>query len=214
MRPIKLKASSSTKERILLAAQEEFALLGFAGATTRGIARRAKVNNSTLHYHWNTKEELYTAVFKHLHQEILRGFKASMKEFGDYDFAIPEARRLVIARLIEILMDFMQTHPHLPRLFAQRWLQEESYRVAVEKEFLSSLMTQATQALEFLRAKGWVRPIDPELFILTMDRIIFGYFIGLNSQNQFLGGNIMDDGIRTRIHKHLLSLFLSYLGWE
>jgi len=54
--------SVSTRERILEAASTEFAERGFAGATTRGIATRAGVNEVTLFRHFGNKQELFAAV--------------------------------------------------------------------------------------------------------------------------------------------------------
>ena len=60
------EAPSSTKARILGAAEEVFAAKGFEGASTREIAAAAGVNISSLHYHWESKETLYFAVFENI----------------------------------------------------------------------------------------------------------------------------------------------------
>jgi TetR/AcrR family transcriptional regulator len=51
-----------TQERILAAAQKEFAAHGFAGARTDAIARRARVNERMIFYCFDSKEGLYRAV--------------------------------------------------------------------------------------------------------------------------------------------------------
>lgn len=48
---------------ILAAAEKQFALRGFAGATMRGIAQEAGVGVSLVVYHFETKERLYESVF-------------------------------------------------------------------------------------------------------------------------------------------------------
>jgi AcrR family transcriptional regulator len=55
-----------TAARILDAAEAEFAALGFGAASTREIARRARVPFGALHYHWGSKRQLWQAVFKRL----------------------------------------------------------------------------------------------------------------------------------------------------
>jgi len=57
---------SSTPARILDAAEEVFAEKGFAAASTREIARRARVPFGALHYHWGSKAELREAVMARL----------------------------------------------------------------------------------------------------------------------------------------------------
>jgi TetR/AcrR family transcriptional regulator len=51
-----------TRERIMAAAQKEFAASGFAGARTDAIARRARVNERMIFYCFDSKEGLYRAV--------------------------------------------------------------------------------------------------------------------------------------------------------
>jgi AcrR family transcriptional regulator len=53
-----------TRERIMAAAQKEFAEHGFAGARTDAIARRARVNERMIFYCFHSKEGLYRAVLK------------------------------------------------------------------------------------------------------------------------------------------------------
>ncbi len=53
---------SSSKERILAAAREEFASSGFSGARVQRIAGRAGVNKQLLYYYFGSKELLYRAV--------------------------------------------------------------------------------------------------------------------------------------------------------
>jgi TetR/AcrR family transcriptional regulator len=55
---------SRTRERIMAAAQKEFAAGGFAGARTDAIARRARVNERMIFYCFDSKEGLYRAVLK------------------------------------------------------------------------------------------------------------------------------------------------------
>jgi TetR/AcrR family transcriptional regulator len=51
-----------TRERIMAAAQKEFAASGFAGARTDAIARRARVNERMIFYCFGSKEKLYRTV--------------------------------------------------------------------------------------------------------------------------------------------------------
>src|SRR5215470_15031137 len=56
----------ATKDRILQVAEELFAQKGYEGTRTRDIAAQVGINISTLHFHWKSKEELYTAVYQNL----------------------------------------------------------------------------------------------------------------------------------------------------
>ena len=55
-------STAETRRRILAAAAAEFGEKGFAGATTRGIAGRAGVNEVTLFRHFGSKRELLNGI--------------------------------------------------------------------------------------------------------------------------------------------------------
>src|SRR5512138_2219156 len=54
----------STKDRILGAAEELFALHGFAGTSLRQVTSRADVNIAAVNYHFGSKENLVNEVFR------------------------------------------------------------------------------------------------------------------------------------------------------
>jgi TetR/AcrR family transcriptional regulator len=60
---------SRSRGRILAAATKEFAAKGFAGARTRAIARRARLNEQMIFHCFGSKEGLYQSV---LHEELGR----------------------------------------------------------------------------------------------------------------------------------------------
>lgn len=57
-------SQEETRWRLLQAATEVFAEVGYRAATTRGIARRAEVNLASIHYHFGDKAALYREVFR------------------------------------------------------------------------------------------------------------------------------------------------------
>lgn len=54
----------STKERILGAAEELFALHGFSGTSLRQVTARADVNIAAVNYHFGSKDNLVNEVFR------------------------------------------------------------------------------------------------------------------------------------------------------
>jgi TetR/AcrR family transcriptional regulator, regulator of cefoperazone and chloramphenicol sensitivity len=57
-------AQEETRWRLLQAATEVFAEVGYHAATTREICRRAEVNLASIHYYFGDKAELYREVFR------------------------------------------------------------------------------------------------------------------------------------------------------
>lgn len=62
----------STKDRILGAAEELFALHGFGGTSLRQVTSRADVNIAAVNYHFGSKENLINEVFRRRMDEMSR----------------------------------------------------------------------------------------------------------------------------------------------
>lgn len=57
-------AKQDTSDRIVLAAEVEFAERGFEGAGMKAISQRADVSQALLHYHFGNKDQLYSEVVR------------------------------------------------------------------------------------------------------------------------------------------------------
>ena len=62
-KPGRPKKDGGLKERILDEAELAFAKTGFAGTSTRDIAKQADVNQGLIRYYFESKEQLYKDVF-------------------------------------------------------------------------------------------------------------------------------------------------------
>src|SRR6202163_5068376 len=98
----------STARRIVAAAEDIFAEQGLAGARMDEIARAAKVNKALLYYYFRSKEELFRFVLEALLSQLRAGVRA--QSVGQ----VPPSKRL--AGVIDNFFDFVQRHPHYPRL--------------------------------------------------------------------------------------------------
>lgn len=92
-----------TKHLIFLAAKKEFAEKGFGGARIGSIARRAGVRQSLIHYHFGSKEQLYTNILENLagifEQKVLDEFMTRN------NLTAPEKLYMAVYHLINIHLD-------------------------------------------------------------------------------------------------------------
>lgn len=69
--PTKAEQSTTTRNRIIAAAQAIYTKDGYADASLADIVKRAKVTTGAIYHHFGGKKELFTAVAEHLEQVIL-----------------------------------------------------------------------------------------------------------------------------------------------
>jgi TetR/AcrR family transcriptional regulator len=102
------KNKLQTRERILLAAQEEFAARGYSGARMETIAQGAAINKAMLFYYFASKDNLYRTVLSSVFSEI----------FGEIGRFVSQqlTPELFLEKFPEIYIRFIARHPDLPRI--------------------------------------------------------------------------------------------------
>ena len=128
-------ANAGTRERLLEAAGEVFAEVGFRAATVRDICALAGANVAAVNYHFREKEGLYAEALRHAHCQVAAGY---VQQFSALDAAPPEAR------LTAYVSSFMLS------LFDDR-------RPAWHAKLLAREMIEPTRTLDELVENG-IRP--------------------------------------------------------
>jgi AcrR family transcriptional regulator len=201
------EAPSSTKARILAAAEEVFATKGFAGASTREIAAAAGVNISSLHYHWESKETLYVAVFQNIYDRILELVRTSIPDDGP----ARAGGRSVIDQAMGRLFDFFADHPNVPKLMVRRLLEsgenqlEIEHNIAVPAWRLFSAWTH-----DFSGQK--LRDPDAQIFMLTVHSVLLLFLLDSQQYISLLGDSARSPELRPRIRKYIIKLVHRLLG--
>jgi len=80
---MKKKETKSSEAKVIAAAIEEFAALGYAGARVDTIAEKAKVNKAMIYYHFKSKEQLYERILKDLTDNIFSQIQEAAVGEGD-----------------------------------------------------------------------------------------------------------------------------------
>jgi len=170
--PAKSSAGTSSRSAILKAATEEFALKGYAGARTDGIAHAAGVKHTLLFYHFKRKEQLYGAVLETVFSDWAERVSRALEER-----ATPMQRLLVF---INAYFDFVAEFPFAPRLVQQEQLRQRT----VGSEHLHRLAERYIRPvhgklLELLRegiSSGEFRDLDIEHCVHSLSALIIFYF--------------------------------------
>jgi AcrR family transcriptional regulator len=189
-----------TAAKILDAAEHAFAEHGYAGTSTREIARRAGVPFGALHYHWGSKKQLWEAVFRRLadrtRDTIIRNF-APGRTLGE-----------VLDNLVDAFLDFFAAHRTVVRL---------CYRASLESPELHREIHAMFAELEglgrdILRRLAPDLRIDAEVTSFVVTNAFIASIVDEPSQDAFLGGSIFThahsrDRLRRELKRLARSLF-------
>jgi AcrR family transcriptional regulator len=203
------EAPSSTKARILTAAEEIFAARGFEGASTREIAALAGVNISSLHYHWESKETLYFAVFENIYDQIVELVQASIPGSS------PDrpASRSVIDEAMGRLFDFFADHPNVPKLFVRRMLEADANTSEIERDILVPAWRRfGSWTYDYGRLRG--DHGDAQLFMLTVHSVLLLFLLDSQPFAALLGGSVRAPGLRERVRSHVIRLVHTLMNLE
>ena len=191
------EAPSSTKARILTAAEEVFAAKGFEGASTREIAAAAGVNISSLHYHWESKETLYFAVFENIYDRIVDLLRTAISA------AEQPASRQVVDDSMGLLFDFFADHPNIPKLMVRRLLETTEGTSEIERDILLPAWRRfATWTYDLSK----VDQIDAPIFMLTVHSVLLLFMLDSQQFASLLGGSVRSDGLRARLRPYIINL--------
>jgi AcrR family transcriptional regulator len=195
------EAPGSTKARILAAAEAVFAEKGFQGASTREIAGHAAVNISSLHYHWESKETLYFAVFRNIYDRIVDLLRNTLAPL----LTRHEKRDQAIEVTMRGLFDFFADNPNVPKLLMRRIVENEEIDVGIERDILAPAWTVFSQWLGDL---GRRPPSDDEsrLFMLSVHSVLLVYLLDSRSYQSLLGGSVRTGPLRERVRRHVTQL--------
>ena len=191
----------STEEKILTAAKNEFAALGYAGSRVDSIAEKARVNKAMIYYHFKSKEVLYERILKDLTSNIFRQIQEAAIEEGD-----PlEVLYSVISRYITILNLF-------DREFFQIMLREiasggKHFRKIAIPNLVVPVFSLIGPLINSAMANGKMRELNPQYtFLQIIGSIVFFNVIRIPMQDSELEKIIFKEGYLEEFKENLFKV--------
>ena len=168
-----------TAARILDAAEEVFAQQGYGAASTREMARRARVPFGAVHYHWGSKQELWEGVFRRLTdrtRETLARNVVAGKTAGE-----------TMDNLVDAFMDLLIARPETIRLLLRIRL-EPPERLTPALQAMSRQLNDL--GLAILREHISDASFDGGAAILVISSAFIGALADVAAQQEVLGGDV------------------------
>ena len=175
-----MKKSDLTKERILNAAEMEFAEKGLYGARIDEIALKANANKRMIYSYFGNKEELYTIVLDKVYKELgTAEEKLLSQELSPAD---------AIENTIYMYFEFLYSHPNFVKLVMWENLNEAKY---IELSEVPIIKDTAFKMLKNIIKKGMVEgafksEIDIDEIAFSLNMFCFSYFSNIHTMSRLM----------------------------
>jgi len=161
-----------TKRVILEAAEAEFLSKGYGNTKMMAIAKRAGVSHSMLHYHFQTKENLFQMIFR----EKVQMFSQIFEVITEQNLPFTET----IRRFIECQFDLVAQNSRLP-LFVMNEIMSDKKNLNLVIEVIKPKAVVIFNRLETMLndeiEKGNVRPVKFINLIMNILAINISFFL-------------------------------------
>ncbi|AHI31663.1 TetR family transcriptional regulator [Marinobacter salarius] len=147
------------REKILQAAEQEFAQHGYKGATIQNIAERAGLPKSNVLYYFSNKKRMYSAMF----DDILARWN---KVFTDIR---PEDDPAVaLSTFIRIKVEMSRRYPLASRLFAMEIIQGAPFLLDHLRTNMREWVRGRAEVMQQWINDGRMAPVDPVQLIFLI----------------------------------------------
>jgi len=146
----KIRAQSQLK--ILDAAQQEFILQGYKGATVQSIADRAGLPKANILYYFKNKENIYQAVLERT---------LDMWDQGIGDINPAEGPKVAIEKFIAAKVQMSFNHPGSSKIYAMEIIQGAQHLKEFARTYLRQWVRAKAKLFQHWIDKGEMADVDP-----------------------------------------------------
>jgi AcrR family transcriptional regulator len=195
-----------SQQTILLAARDEFALYGLAGARVDRIAERADINKRLIYYYFKSKDDLFLAVLENTYADI----RAAEQKLHLDEMDPVEA----IRELVSFTWHYYLEHPEFISLLNS----ENQHNAAHLKkssriqEMNSPLVQMLDTVLERGRKQDLFRAgVDPIQLYISIASICYFYLSNNQTLSTIFGRDLRAPKAMAQRLSHMTDMVLGYV---
>jgi TetR/AcrR family transcriptional regulator len=193
--------TGTTVEKIVKAAQREFAQYGFEGARVDRIAQKARINKAMIYYHFKSKENLYETLLSKVYTTIVPLISNKIPE----NIGPKEKLEAIISTFIDFIKD-------LDEDFIRMMLRELSsggkyFKKLMLPKVIVPMMGIIQNLFDDGVRQGTFKMVVPHYsFMQTMGAIIFTNAIRIILSDTDIGKALFKDDFFEEFKKNLLTI--------
>jgi AcrR family transcriptional regulator len=202
----RLRDADRSQQTILLAARDEFALYGLAGARVDRIAERADINKRLIYYYFKSKDDLFLAVLENTYADI----RAAEQKLHLDEMDPVEA----IRELVSFTWHYYLEHPEFISLLNSENQHNAAHlkKSARIQEMNSPLVQMLDTVLERGRRKDLFRAgIDPIQLYISIASICYFYLSNNQTLSTIFGRDLRTPKAMAQRLSHMTDMVLGYV---
>lgn len=195
-----------TQQTILMAARDEFALFGLAGARVDRIAERADVNKRLIYYYFKSKDDLFLAVLENTYADI----RAAEQKLHLNEMDPVQA----IRQLVSFTWHYYLDHPEFISLLNSENQHNAAHlkKSAHIQEMNSPLVQMLDTVLERGRHQGLFQSgIDPIQLYISIASICYFYLSNNQTLSTIFGRDLRAPKAMAQRLSHMTDMVLGYV---
>lgn len=195
-----VKKSALTRQKILAAAEAEFAENGLAAARVDTIAKLAGVNKQLIYAHFQSKEKLYSIILAQVYSRL----SEYEKVLSESTFTGIETVRMMVMEYFTFLMD----NPSFVRLMLWENLNGAAYVGDVKISLFAGAQKLLKQGVE----KGYLRKdLDIEQTAMSINMFCFSAFSNISTISKFLDKDLSIKEELEKRAEHISNVLIKYI---
>ena len=198
--------ADDTRDRLLRAAELEFASQGLSGARVDVIARRARINKQLIYYHFGDKDSLYQAVLE-------RAYAGIRKKELDLNLAGDDPAAAMV-KLVGFTFDYCVDNRAFVRLLVNENVLEGRFirRSKAIRQSSSPLLKLLRDTVEHGVTLGAFRKdVDPVQLYITIAGLCFFYVSNIHTLSALFERDLERPSARRERRRHVIDVVLRYL---
>jgi len=153
------------REAMLDVAAELFGQKGYMGVSIRDIAQACDVTNAALYYHFKNKEDLYLAVLRRSHEQVMESVARAAGSAGDLRARLKQ----LVLRYGELMCEQRQSFQTMRRDLAHI---DDARAARLLGEIHADFMRPIQQLIESGQSSGEIGPGDARLLARLLHGMI------------------------------------------
>lgn len=198
--------SERSKQRILDAAEAEFAEKGFYGARVDKIALKADINKRMIYAYYTDKENLYKQVLIRVYKRM----ECVEEELVSQNLSGTE----LIRRIIEAYFDFLRDNQSFVNILMWENLNQAKYLREVESSYIErNTLDYFRKKLDEGIAQGvFSKKVDAGQTVISLITMCFANFSNQYTLSKMFGVDLTGEALMEQRKQHTIQVMLAYLN--